>query len=144
MRYYHIIHNPDEPGLACNVEQRGLVFPIPSGASIPYFPNYRLGPIDNPGLPCSPVVSTSQPVLPVPGISAWPNPASSQVSFGPLPPGARSLRLYDVYGRVAKEVALSSGSEVYTLSVADLAAGVYFWEVAGAQGARAGRLVLGR
>ena len=58
-RYYHIIHNPDEPGLACNFEQRGLVLPIPSGARIPYFPNYRLGPIDNPGVPCSPVVSVS-------------------------------------------------------------------------------------
>jgi len=80
-RYYHIIHNPDEQGLACNVEQRGLIFPVPSGASIPYFPNYRLGPIDNPGLPCSPIVATQQPSVAVPACSVWPNPASEQLHF---------------------------------------------------------------
>ncbi|MEQ1746721.1 MAG: hypothetical protein ABMA02_14915, partial [Saprospiraceae bacterium] len=59
-RYYHVIHNPDSPGLACNFEQRGLVLPTPSGASIPYFPNYRLGPLGNPGQPCTPTVGVSE------------------------------------------------------------------------------------
>jgi len=65
-RYYHVIHNPDEPGLACNVEQRGVQFQTPTGASMPSFPNYRLGPIDNPGMPCTATVGTTQSVLPIP------------------------------------------------------------------------------
>jgi hypothetical protein len=60
-RYYHVIHNPDEPGLACNVEQRGLVLPTPCGASMPSFPNYRLGPLGAPGLPCTATVGLPAP-----------------------------------------------------------------------------------
>ncbi|MEZ4941709.1 MAG: hypothetical protein R3D58_12595 [Saprospiraceae bacterium] len=71
-RFFHVIHNPDEPGLACNVEQRGLPLPTPSGASMPSFPNYRLGPIDNPGLPCSPVVNTTAPPTPLPAFISQP------------------------------------------------------------------------
>ncbi|MBK6930042.1 MAG: hypothetical protein IPH12_03965 [Saprospirales bacterium] len=71
-RYFHVIHYPDEPGLACQVEQRGLPLPTPSGASMPSFPNYRLGPVDNPGLPCSPVVSAG--AAPVGAAGVWCTP----------------------------------------------------------------------
>jgi len=127
MRYYHIIHNPDEKGLACNFEQRGLVLPTPSGASIPYFPNYRLGPIDNPGVPCSPTVSvTEQPVSHTAGVQVWPNPVSEQVHFGRVgwDESSRRLVLYDVWGRVVRSVEFHGAA--HTLAVEDLMSGVYF------------------
>lgn len=46
----HVIHNPNEPGLDCNVEQHGIELPTVNGFSLPNYPNYRLGPID--GSPC--------------------------------------------------------------------------------------------
>ncbi len=44
--YLHVIHNPNEKGLACNFEQHGIELPTRNGFSVPYHPNYRLGPID--------------------------------------------------------------------------------------------------
>ncbi|MEZ4892208.1 MAG: hypothetical protein R2778_04230 [Saprospiraceae bacterium] len=106
-KYYHIIHNPDEHGIACNVEQRGLVLPTPSGASIPYFPNYRLGPVDNPGVPCSPVVATQQPIVTTPRCSVWPNPASNQLNFEFSNSSIKKIQLTDAFGRTARQLNLS-------------------------------------
>jgi hypothetical protein len=145
-RYYHIIHNPDEQGFACNVEQRGLVLPTPSGASIPYFPNYRLGPIDNPGLPCSPIVATNEPGISLrDDVRVWPNPASSQVSFAFSSSfhGKKSLRLFDMFGHLMKEVYISVNSEDFTLSVNDITPGLYFWEISCENGlSKRGRLIV--
>ncbi len=41
----HVIQNPDEPGLACNVEQHAIQLPFNHRRSLPSFPNYRLGPL---------------------------------------------------------------------------------------------------
>ncbi len=41
----HIIHQPDEPGLACNAENGAIIFDTPK-VSYPNLPNFRLGPID--------------------------------------------------------------------------------------------------
>ena len=139
-RYYHIIHNPDEPGLACNLEQRGLVLPTPSGASIPYFPNYRLGPIDNPGLPCTATVAVSSPLgnrgL---GVRAYPNPVGGQLIValeGTM--GQKHIVLRNMYGQIVKQAVVTGPSETYTLSVEDLISGIYLWEVTTASGVRLG------
>ncbi len=42
----HVIHSPDEPGLACQYQQHGIELPTYNSFSIPTFPNYRLGPLD--------------------------------------------------------------------------------------------------
>jgi hypothetical protein len=139
-RYYHIIHNPDEPGLACNFEQRGLVLPVPSGASIPYFPNYRLGPIDNPGLPCTATVAISSPPGRLyPGVRVYPNPTGGQLTVsleGTM--GQKHIVLQNMYGQTVKQVYVTGQSESYTLSVEDLVSGIYLWEVTTASGVRLG------
>ncbi len=43
----HIIHKPDEKGAACAFEQHGLILPTLNKFSLPNFPNYRLGPLDD-------------------------------------------------------------------------------------------------
>jgi hypothetical protein len=139
-RYYHIIHNPDELGLACNFEQRGLVLPTPSGASIPYFPNYRLGPIDNPGLPCTSLVAVSSPLdRQHPGVRVYPNPTEGQLTVAlEGTAGQKHIVLLNMYGQVVKQVYVTSQSETYTLSVEDLVSGIYLWEVSTASGERLG------
>ncbi|MEN0050030.1 MAG: hypothetical protein AAF806_23405, partial [Bacteroidota bacterium] len=60
-QYLHVIHNPNEKGLACNVEQHGIYLPTLNAFSIPNHPNYRLGTWE--GSPCdtlSPISSTEQ------------------------------------------------------------------------------------
>jgi len=46
----HVIHESDEPGMACRYEQHAIQLPTYNDQSIPNFPNYRLGPLD--GSPC--------------------------------------------------------------------------------------------
>lgn len=131
-KYYHVINNPDEPGPACNVTQHSFIFPTSTGASIPNFPNYRLGPIDNPGLPCSPVVSaTALPAPLPPSFSVIPNPVSTvlKVIFHRPYAGPARLRLYDVAGRLLKEHVFDSQLPAAEVDMRDVSAGVYFYEV---------------
>jgi len=44
-RYMHYIAKPNKKGIACGVVQRGVPLPSPVGG-IPFYPNYRLGPLD--------------------------------------------------------------------------------------------------
>lgn len=46
----HTIHYPDEPGMACQYEQRAVKLPARNSNSVPNFPYFRLGPLD--GSPC--------------------------------------------------------------------------------------------
>lgn len=42
----HVIHQPNLPGLECQVEQHGILLPTFNSFAAPNFPNYRLGSID--------------------------------------------------------------------------------------------------
>lgn len=45
-RTLHVIHDPDEAGIACNFEQNGIRLLCNNDSSLPTFANYRLGPVD--------------------------------------------------------------------------------------------------
>ncbi|MBX2890380.1 MAG: hypothetical protein KF734_05595 [Saprospiraceae bacterium] len=147
-RYYHVIHNPDEPGLTCNVEQRGVKFQTPTGASMPSFPNYRLGPLDNPGVPCTATVSVNNfpPVSGKNTVQVWPNPATDELTLSYSLPQARGesrLILTDLYGRVVHETRLQGASGRVAVRTDGWAAGVYFWVLLAADSRQvgAGRVV---
>ncbi len=142
MRYYHIIHNPDEPGLACNFEQRGLVLPTPSGASIPYFPNYRLGPIDKPGVPCSPTVSVGPgPVREVSGVRLWPNPATDLLTIQyPNASEASAWLITNAYGQIMQRGDWAAGAATTEVDISKLPSGSYFFRLQGQDGRSSSRL----
>jgi hypothetical protein len=100
----HVIHRPDERGAACHFEQAAIALPWGIFRSQPHFPNYRLGPLGQEGLPCTPVVSVSEPppVYP-PGPALWvaPNPAGAWARVQGRAPAAGTvrLRLTDATGR---------------------------------------------
>ncbi|MFN0215219.1 MAG: PKD domain-containing protein [Saprospiraceae bacterium] len=56
----HVIHSPGKKGLACNVEQHGIILPAIGSFFEPNFPNYRLGPLD--GSPCDTLGIDNLPV----------------------------------------------------------------------------------
>ena len=148
-RFYHVIHQPDEPGLSCEVEQRGLPLPTPSGGSMPSFPNYRLGPSDAPGLPCSPTVSAGGGVLPrAPALSVYPNPAEDilHVRYAWKEGTASPVRfaLYNALGQWVSSTQLPAGEGSVAIPVGHLKSGIYWYRVEGARKPVSGKIIIKR
>jgi Secretion system C-terminal sorting domain len=113
VKVMHVMHNPDELGMACNFEQHGILLPAHQSFFMPNFANYRL--YDVPGSPCdtlgidAPTVATGEvPLLPG-ALRAMPNPSTGMVQLT-LPEGIAdaTLRVLDVSGRVVLERQVSS------------------------------------
>jgi hypothetical protein len=133
-RYWHVIHNPNSPGPFCNLEQRGLVLPTRCGSSMPSNPNYRLGPIDNPGLPCSGTVSSSSPVHPLlDDFSVFPNPVGAQLTVVRNRSVATRvlLSVSNALGQVLvhKELGFEDIDNAQYADLGGLVAGAYFYSL---------------
>ncbi|MCC6725082.1 MAG: hypothetical protein IT258_11265 [Saprospiraceae bacterium] len=152
---FHVIHQPDSLGTACELELGGLVFPgkLPQ-TELSYFPNYRL--YDLPGSTCDtlgidapppPPSATEEGMVPAeaPIVSVFPNPAQSATNFrigeGYLPRLAM-LTLRTTTGQVVRTQRLMPGWSVVGLE--GIAPGLYFWEVkeAGVQVLGTGKLIV--
>ena len=142
----HVIHNPDEPGAACNFKQNDLKLLAVHSSTIPNFPNYRLG---TPYPVCDStiqLVTGSVAVLPPAGeVRVWPNPASGEVTVS-LPAGLRgegAWSLHDLTGRQVRRAVLPAGQAVHAVSVEGVPPGLYIWAVqAGGQRLGSGKLVV--
>jgi hypothetical protein len=130
-RWLHVIHYPDALGLACNFEQRGLKLPTPNRLSIPFFPNFRLGPSSNPGVPCTSMVQITAPPTPLPMVSIFPNPVTDILHIVPNRQynGQGRLVLFNATGAVSREVVFNPASESSTILTRDLPSGMYFYQV---------------
>ncbi|PHI20373.1 hypothetical protein CEQ90_07895 [Lewinellaceae bacterium SD302] len=123
---HHVIHNPDEQGLACDFEQGYLQMPYPVFRDHPYYPNYRLGPIDNPGSPCAePLVGLDEIVEGDEELTIWPNPASNQISMS----GHTSISLVEIFDQLGRKVLmvdnLAPGLDKIDVSISELKGGMY-------------------
>ncbi|MEZ4758113.1 MAG: T9SS type A sorting domain-containing protein [Flavobacteriales bacterium] len=111
----HVIHNPDEPGLACNMEQHGIDLERYFSNSLPNHPNYHLGPVD--GSVCDSLgINTGIPPL-SPGeglvVRASPNPSTGMFAVHyPALPEAGLLEVFDMQGRVLHQRRLPPWSQV--------------------------------
>ncbi|MCO6493558.1 MAG: hypothetical protein J5I98_34375, partial [Phaeodactylibacter sp.] len=131
----HVIHNPDEPGLACNFEQHAVQLPFNHARSLPHFPNYRLGPLvegENPPPPCEPVVSTEEENFASrQNAYIFPNPAPGyfKVVFEEALRRPGRVVLYNGLGQAALETQLEAGSREFRIELSGVAPGLYFYGV---------------
>lgn len=124
----HIIHHPDRPGLACEVEQHGLRIPHLHGFAPPNFAYYNLW--DLPGSPCDtlgidmPVVNTDAPDPPDWAWRVSPNPSSggAVVAFPSKVSGR--LQVLDMAGRPVAQWQLEQADNFNITGLA-LPAGMY-------------------
>lgn len=125
-RYLHVIHSPDEPGLACDLVQHDIMLPTYNVNSIPYHPNYWLGPVD--GSECDSLgitVGVSGRDDPM-DVSLYPNPSTGDVTLNYPPQGSEGvLVILDVSGRVVHQERLSQWTSIKGFNVAALANGIY-------------------
>ncbi len=134
VRYYHYIDKPDLKGTACNVVQHGLKLPTGHGISIPYFPNYRLGTLDNPGFPCDSTLKTNTTSvgfasLFVPTMGISPNPSQGQFRLW-LPENwqGERLNIVNTNGQILYSEKLDPSSQEYFIN-SDLPQGLYLIQV---------------
>lgn len=125
----HVIHEPDLPGEACNVEQHAIHLPTYNNSSLPNFPNYRLGALE--GSPCDTLLTTSigETTTDEMEISFFPNPAADFINIDLQSAGFSEavLSVYDLYGQVLwKQIILNGNNQV---DLGTLHSGLYFFEV---------------
>ncbi len=132
-KYFHVIHQPDSLGLACDFEQRGLEFPTSHSFSPPNFPHFRL--YDLPGSPCDTLgINGPQPpedTLPPPPVcgtylSLWPNPVSSLASVELPDCQGGLLSIFDASGRLIEEQRIGPGEGAHPIVVSEYVPGIYF------------------
>jgi hypothetical protein len=137
-RIMHVVHHPDDLGLDCDFEQRGLHTSTYYGAPFPNFPNYRLKAVGEPFSPCKGYTVGQDEVVfsPLPAVSVFPNPASEYVKVvpnRPLPVRSHWV-LYDAYGREVRSERVDGASNCTESDVQGLAGGVYFWSLVSGEG----------
>lgn len=122
----HIIHQPDESGLACAVEQHGLKMPAYHAYTMPNSPHYRT--YDVPGSVCdslgidAPVVSVFAPnVVGKFDAQIFPNPSRGQISWTGWEGEALTLRVFNALGQQVAE----RNSAINGADLSNLPSGVY-------------------
>lgn len=114
VKVMHVMHQPDEAGLACDFEQHGIHLPAYQSFFMPNFANYRL--YDLPGSACDtlgidgPVVSAAAPQEEEQGrIRVAPNPTSGVFTLS-LPGGTKDalLQVFSTSGALVLERAIHS------------------------------------
>ena len=118
----HVIQNPDEAGDSCNFEQHAVTLPPYYGFAGPNFPNYRLGAVP-PGHCDSVTVAVEEAELP--GIEAWPNPASTRLYISGAINGKGHLTLYDQLGRAVYKHRFTEKESTHEINVENWNPGIY-------------------
>ena len=124
--YLHTIHEPDEPGLACEVAQHEHVLPTWNINCIPHRPNFLLGPVD--GSVCDSLGLTvgEHERDPAAVIRVQPNPSNGSFSIAYQGhPTAGDLVVLDAAGRVVYKHRLSAWSTLHAVELPPVAQGLY-------------------
>jgi hypothetical protein len=125
-RYMHVIHEPDQPGLACDLAQHEHYRQTWTANSIPYRPNYLLGPVD--GTVCDSLgitANVSEASL-QDRVRVQPNPSNGDFGINyPAHAQPGLLEVLDATGRLVYQHRLSAWSTVHQVDLAGQPAGIY-------------------
>ncbi len=123
--FFHVINEPDKLGAACDFKQQEIEIPALNFASIPNFPNFRLGAqVEE----CNPTVSTDELLKDEsPNVSIFPNPSAQNVFIKAINTEFVNSNyiLFDVNGIELYEGKLSHSTE----EIQGLNSGVYFLHI---------------
>ncbi|MBE7508567.1 MAG: T9SS type A sorting domain-containing protein [Bacteroidia bacterium] len=122
--YIHAIENPDNIGMACNVQQHSVLLPCYHGQAVPNHPNYYLG--RKIGSPCDSLTSVAEIEHDF-KFKIFPNPNNGNFRIMYLLPQNKSgkLEIFDINGRVVYSQNLPPWSTLQSVSLPRVANGVY-------------------
>lgn len=146
--YYHTIHAPDEPGLACDFRQHDLELPTVAQNMMPLYPNFRL--YDVPNALCD-TLGINSPEFEGVNIDTEctfklsPNPANNRVSISTRDPfTAARLRVFNAAGQKVYEYDLIEGTFSHVFYVDAWAPGIYWVSIEpSCSGRWTGKLIVG-
>ncbi|GJM36158.1 MAG: hypothetical protein DHS20C18_51590 [Saprospiraceae bacterium] len=126
----HVIHQPDLPGTACQVEQGGLKLPTYNCFSTPYFPNYRLGAL--PMEDCD-SLSINPGIDPELSYQLFPNPFEDYLDLNleGAHSGNYQVQLTDALGHLIIRESINhlGWDKTYRVPIRNLPQGIYFYSL---------------
>jgi hypothetical protein len=130
-RYLHRIEQPDEPGLACDVQQHSVYLPVYNNFLLPNMPFYRLGAWED--SPCDTLGSVGVKELTegVGDFAVYPNPAQTEVvvTFSQPVLAETNVWIINGLGQVLAVHSIPAGSTTYVLPVVNYPVGFYAMSV---------------
>ncbi len=146
--FYHEMSNLDaEKVLDVTFKVKHIQLPRENMQSLPYSLNLRLGVLQGSACDSLGITDTDEALTERLEATLYPNPAANQV-FMRLSQALDtpvSVRFYDSFGRLMYAQILEKGQTDIDLSVQDWPAGMYFWNVIGANNrTRSGKLSVQR
>jgi hypothetical protein len=122
----HVIHDPDQPGLGCNLVQHGVSLPRYFENSLPNHPNYHLGPVDGSVCDSLGINNGVEEEMLHAAIHAYPNPSTGRFALNyPAQSMVGSLEVRDVSGRMVLRERLPQWSQMHVLHLSHQPAGIY-------------------
>ncbi len=128
VRHLHVINHPDRAGLACDVQQHSFALPTWNSASLPNFPNYRLG--TTPTYPCDSMITATT----IPWIAGnnyvlnlYPNPTTDllHIAYHTENTTALTVAISDYTGKKIQTLSLDSASGSLDINTSALPNGLY-------------------
>lgn len=121
-----VINYPDSLDTLCNMEYNNFLLPSPHAGLLPYFPNYRLGPVA--GSPCD-TLSVAIEEWQANQVLIFPNPThnSINVSLGRICEEIQ-CNFYDLKGQLLFQEKRNYGN-TFTLDFPKLTKGLYLLEI---------------
>lgn len=121
----HTIESPDSAGIACNVQQHSILLPH-FNATLPNFPNYRLGALI--GSPCDTLTGINTAISHDFRFRIYPNPNNGEFEIGyQLPQNSQGqLEIRDIDGKIIWTMQLPAWSTMQRIHLTKrLSSGIY-------------------
>lgn len=128
--YLHVINNPDEEGLACNLTQHSFRLPTLNAFSIPNFPNFRLGAMKGSDCDTLNKIATKE-IGPDIRFSIYPNPSNGQLTLQYSSENTLETvwKLYNSIGILVYQKIIQSIDNQENINIDNLTGGLYFWHL---------------
>jgi Secretion system C-terminal sorting domain len=134
-RHLHVIENPNQLGLSCNINNMGLNLGVVHAWSLPNYPHFRLGRLEGSG--CDTVYSVVEDIRQGNTFKVYPNPNDQGyfiIEWTAKLEGQGNVMITDIMGRAVleQEVSLQTGKTFVRSN--HISNGVYLMKIVDTEG----------
>lgn len=128
-KFLHVINNPDNAGLSCNVCQHCVQLPTYNFLTVPNYPNYFLR-ADTTSTVCDTLTSIQKPSIKFSDINLFPNPTIGVLYVVLKGMKYREAKVFNLIGQeIQLNISVIKNGEYLELNTNSLSPGIYFLEL---------------